>query len=111
MTPRRLPNSGNHLPECTQWCAVMHCHCGAPAMHGVKHCPDHVPTQGGSGPRPADYAPPTEPVAMFIVSGGTTQRVERVMQVSHATGRVLITCYPDIVPRWVSLAKPRTVRP
>jgi len=77
----------------------------------VKHCPDHVPTKGGSGPRPADYAPPSEPVAMFIVSGGTTQRVTRVMQVSFATGRVLIVCEPDVTPRWVSLAKPRTVRP
>jgi hypothetical protein len=67
--------------------------------------------KGNDGPRPADYAPPTEPVAMFIVSGGTTQRVDRVIQVSFATGRVLITCIPDRTPRWVSLVKPRTTVP
>lgn len=108
MTPRRLPGSGNHLPTCEQWCPTMHCRCGAEAMPGVQHCPDHVPTKGGSGPRPADYAPPTQPVAMWINSGGTPQRVERVIQVSFATGRVLLTCYPDLTPRWVSLLKPRT---
>ena len=84
------------------------CRCGQPTLPGVGHCPDHAPTKGASGPRPYDYAPPTDPVSMFIVSGGTVQRVTRVLQVSFATGRVLVTCHPDVTPRWVSLAKPRS---
>lgn len=74
-----------------------------------------VPSSGqpkpGAGPRPHDYAPATEPVAMFIKSGRTVQQVTQVLQVSFATGRVLVVCHPDVTPRWVSLVKPRTVRP
>ena len=39
-----------------------------------------------------------------IISGGTVQEVTEVLQ--YARGRVLIKCFPDRTPRWVSLEKP-----
>lgn len=81
-------------------------------MTGHHHEPWQMRVAPDGGTYCAACGERTEPpqgVAMFIVSGGTVQQVTAVLQVSFATGKVLITCHPDVTPRWVHLVKPRSI--